>query len=284
MAKPSYVDTHNDAALARLIKTGAILIREAGTTDIPTSAAWQPQDTAAVIGYYSDDGFSLNPNPGDTTELTGHNSDVIVAEQSAGFWTVQFQGLEGNQRNVETYFDVTGAADGSITITSAAANKRYDLVTVGVDQKDRPIVVHFPNVQISEREGITFNRTTLLALGMTFRTFKGGAAAPYMFKAWGFMTAGETVKGRAWKVEVTGSPDGGSYALSVDGFHTPAIAHNADNAAIKAAVDGLQGVTGVTVNVTGTAAKTLTFSGDVALQATAALTGGTDPRVTVTKV
>lgn len=285
MPKPSYVDTTNDAALARLIKTGTIFIRESGTTDIPTSAAWVPRNAQdEVIGYYSDDGFTLAPNQGDTTELTGHNGDPIVAESAPGHWTVAFASLEGKDITVKTYFDVEIGNDGSVTITTAAANKRYDIVTVGVDQLERPIVIHYPNVQISEREGITFNRTTLLALGMTFRTFKGGASAPYMFKAWGLTTAGETPESTGWTLEVTGTPTGGTYQVVVDGFATPALAHDAANGVIQSAVNGLSAITGATVTVTGTTTKTLTFTEAVNVQASSALTGGTDPGVTVTKV
>ncbi len=284
MAKPSYVDTNNDAALARLIKTGAIFIRDAGTADIPTNATWVPQSVASIVGYYSDDGFSLTPNPGDTTELTGHNGDPLVAESAPGSWALAFAGLEGNETTVEAYFDTEVAPDGSITVTTAAANKRYDIVTVGVDQLERPIVIHYPNVQISEREGVTFNRTTLLALGMTFRTFKGGNAAPYMFKAWGLTTAGQSSDSENWTVAVTGTPTGGTYRLIVDGFATPSIAHDAANAAIEAAVNGLSGVTGATVTVTGTTTKALAFTSPVSVAANPALTGGTNPGVTVTKV
>lgn len=187
MAKPAYMTTGVDADLARLIKDGAIFIREAGTTDVPTDSSWTPTDTDSQIGYYSDDGFTLAPSPGDTTELTGHNGDVLIAESDPGYWTIAFAGLEGNATTTAAYFDTEAGVDGSITVTSAAASKRYDIVTVGLDQKERLIVVHYPNVQISEREGITFNRTTLLAMAATFRTFKGGAAAPYHFKAWGLV-------------------------------------------------------------------------------------------------
>lgn len=188
MAKPAYMETGVDADLARLIKDGAIFIRESGTTDIPDDENWTPTGTDAQLGYYSDDGFTLAPSPGDTTELTGHNGDVLVAESDPGFWTLQFAGLEGNEVTTAAYFDTeVDALDGSITVTSAAASKRYDIVTVGMDQKERLILVHYPSVQISEREGVVFNRTTLLALSATFRTFRGGAAAPYHFKAWGLV-------------------------------------------------------------------------------------------------
>lgn len=188
MAKPSYMETGVDADLARLIKDGAVFVRESGTSDIPEDENWTPTSADSQIGYYSDDGFTLAPSPGDTTELTGHNGDVLVAESDPGFWTLQFAALEGNQTTTEAYFDTTvDATDGSITVTSAAASKRYDIVTVGMDQKERLILVHYPSVQISEREGVVFNRTTLMALSATFRTFRGGTAAPYHFKAWGLV-------------------------------------------------------------------------------------------------
>lgn len=191
MPKPAYMTSGVDPNLARLIKDGAIFIREAGTVDVPTGPDWTPTNAATQIGYYSDDGFTLAPNSGDTTELTGHNGDVLIAESDPGYWTVAFAALESNKTTTETYFDTTVAADGSITVTTAAASKRYDIVTVGLDQQERLVLVHYPNVQISEREGITFNRTTLLALSATFRTFRGGAASPYHFKAWGFVAEEE---------------------------------------------------------------------------------------------
>lgn len=186
MAAPTYL-ARNDADLARLIKDGAIFIREVGST-APDGVDWTPGTSDHQIGYYSEDGFVLTPTPGDATDFNGHNGDPVVSEQAPGYWTIGFSGLEGRKGITETYFDVEAADDGSITVTSAAANKRYDLVLVGLDQKDRLILVHLPSVQISEREAVTFNRTTLLAYGLTFRTFRGRADAPYHFKAWGFVT------------------------------------------------------------------------------------------------
>lgn len=188
MTKPSYMDDGNAAELARLIKDGAIFVREYGISDIPTGTEWTPGNTASQIGYYGEDGYTLTPVPGDTTTFKGHNGDDLHEEQDPGHWTTQFAGLEGKQNLTEAYFDTeVDATDGSITVTSAAASKYYDIVTVGMDQNEDLILLHYPKVKISEREGIVFNRTTLLALGATFRTFKGGAAAPYHFRAWGLV-------------------------------------------------------------------------------------------------
>lgn len=187
MATPEFM-LQNDAELVRLIKQGAIFIRPAGSTFTPpVDGVWTPPSGVATIGYYSEDGFTLSPQPGDETTIAAHNGDDVISEQAPGFWNVGFSGLEANQPNVETYFDVEVAADGSVTVTTAATSKRHDLITAGLDQKDRLVVAHYPNVQIGSREDITFNRTTLLAYGMTFRTFVGGQAAPYHFKAWGLV-------------------------------------------------------------------------------------------------
>lgn len=187
MSTPSYLET-NDASLVRLIKDGAIFIRDrASNPTAPSSSAWTPGVNDTKIGYYSEDGYTLTPVPGDSTDFAAHNGDIVISDQAPGWWTLAFSGLEGNESNAETYFDVTVGGDGSVTLTTAAANKHYDIVIVGLDQNDNLIVAHFPDVKVSEREGIVFNRTTLLAYAMTFRTFKGPASAPYHFKAWGLV-------------------------------------------------------------------------------------------------
>lgn len=185
MTTPAYMET-NDASLVRLIKNGAIFIREAGAA-VPTGTEWTPGPSDHKLGYYSEDGFTLSPQPGDESEFAAHNGDVVITEQAPGYWTVAFSGLESNPQTAEAYFDVEVAPDGSVTVTSAATAKEYDLVLAGLDQRDNLILVHMPRVKINSREDIVFNRTTLLAYGMTFRTFKGGSAAPYHFKAWGFV-------------------------------------------------------------------------------------------------
>lgn len=281
MAAPAYLSTGNDAELVRLIKDGAIFIRTAGSTDIPTGTDWTPVDTSAQIGYYSEDGFNLAPVPGDETTYNGHNGDAVVAESAPGHWTLGFAGLEGKSNITSAYFDVDVESDGSVTVNSASASRRYDVVVVGLDQKERVIVAHFPNVQIdnSSREGLTFNRTTLLAYALTFRTFKGSGSSPYHFKAWGFV-ANDDESG-TWTMTVTGTPTGGTYTLSVDGVDTATIAYNASNTVIQDAINALAGVSGTAVS--GTTTKTIVFTIPRVLDANpAGLTGGTTPDVVVT--
>lgn len=281
MVKPAYMTTGVDADLARLIKDGALFLRPVGST-APTGTTWTPTGSDLQVGYYSDDGFTITPTPGDETNLTGHNGDPLISEAAPGYWAVGFSGLEGNETVTSAYFDVDVASDGSVTVSSASASKRYDLIAVGLDQKERLILVHFPNVQIdnSSREALTFNRTTLLAYGLAFKTFRGGSSAPYHFKAWGFVA---DERSDEWSSTITGSPTGGTYTLSVDGTASAGIAFDANAAAVASALNAISGVTGTTV--TGTTTKTITFTTPRILTANGAgLTGGASPSVTVTPV
>lgn len=186
MATPAYME-ENNAELARLIKDGAIFIRPVGSTP-PTDVDWVPSDTDGLIGYYSDEGHTLTPVPGDSSTFTGHNGDDIHEEQTPGHWTTSFSGLEARRENVEAYFDTeVDPEDGSITVTKASTEKYFDIITAGLDQHDNLALVHYPRVKVNGREGIQFNRTTLMAYAMTFRTFRGTGDAPYHFKAWGMV-------------------------------------------------------------------------------------------------
>lgn len=91
-----------------------------------------------------------------------------------------------------------------------------------------------------------------------------------------------TSEGTVWTTAFAGSPTGGTWTLIVDGDETADIAFAATNADIKAALVALDGVD--SVKITGTTTKTITFVKPVVLTADDALTGGTTPSVTVTKV
>lgn len=101
-----------------------------------------------------------------------------------------------------------------------------------------------------------------------------------------FVGVGETDTGNgsaSYTSQVTGTPTGGTYTLTVDGEATEAIAYNATNTVIAEALNGIEGVSGA--KVTGTTTKTITLNerATVAL-GTNSLTGGSSPSVTVTAV
>lgn len=90
----------------------------------------------------------------------------------------------------------------------------------------------------------------------------------------------------AQTVTITGSPTGGTFTLTYSGQTTAAIAYNATALTVRNALEALSNIEAGGVTVTGAAGGpyTVTFTSgtDVAqMTATASLTGGTTPGVTV---
>lgn len=92
-------------------------------------------------------------------------------------------------------------------------------------------------------------------------------------------------------IATTGTPTGGSFTLTYNGFTTSAIAYNATSAAIKTALEALPGIALGDIAVSGgplPTAVVVTFQGNLAGQdigaftVTSSLTGGSSPTATVT--
>lgn len=173
----------NEVDNVRIIPDGIIYLGPLGMTP-PTSNVWTPPETATEIGYYSEDGYTLTPEPGDNTTFRAHNDDVVYDEDGAGSWTVGFGALESKKEVIEAYFDAT-TTDGVMHIKSAAISTYRSLVAVAYPKSDgvtsdEPILKFFPRVKVSAREAITYNKSTLLTYGMTFRAYRDAATGDYI--------------------------------------------------------------------------------------------------------
>lgn len=90
-------------------------------------------------------------------------------------------------------------------------------------------------------------------------------------------------------VTITGSPTGGTFTLTWNSQTTAAIAYNATAATVRTALEGLSNIDPGDVTVTGSAGGpyTVTFGGQylgdntAQMTATASLTGGSTPGVTI---
>lgn len=84
-------------------------------------------------------------------------------------------------------------------------------------------------------------------------------------------------------VTITGAPTGGTFTLTYGAQTTASLAYNATAAQIQAALGVLTSLTVGTVQVSGTGPFTVTIlaASPTALTATASLTGGTSPGVTI---
>lgn len=92
-------------------------------------------------------------------------------------------------------------------------------------------------------------------------------------------------------ITITGTPTGGTFTLTYDGFTTAAIAYNANAAAVQTALEALTNINSGDVTCGGGAfpsvAVTVTFGGNYAklavntISATGSFTGGTGPAIAV---
>lgn len=189
-----YTRSGNNSDLVRAAKDYALfLFFEGETFTKPTGVDWTPPDGKLPVGYNSEDGATLHPEPGDDTEINGHNGDVVYSETTPGYWTLQFVGLEGKKEIVELYTNSTIDEQGGIHVRDASTGKQASMVLVAVDQKERPIVAYAEKVKVSDRDDVAFKSTDLISYNMTLKMFKGSDG--YQWHAWGLVVDGKTTAG-----------------------------------------------------------------------------------------
>lgn len=174
----------NDVGNVALAVDGGIYVGAVGAT-APTSSEFVPTSNGYEHwGYYSQEGATLTPVPGAETTLPAHNGDIVYDEQEPGWWTFAFGALEFKKKAVaEGFFDAAiDDGDGSVTVTTAAVTTYRSLIAIAINKDGSQTLQHYPRVKISERQGIVFNRTTLVTLGATFKTYKD-QSLEYHFKA-----------------------------------------------------------------------------------------------------
>lgn len=181
----SYMSSGNNAQLVRLIKQYALFLYHFGEAyQVPTSTDWTPGDKKP-IGYSSEDGAVLHPEAGDDTEINAHNGDVVISENSGGYWTLQLAGIEARKEVVEAYFGVTVGDDGAIHVKDASTSQKWSLVLAALDQNDHPIVLSAESAQVSDRDDVTLVSSDVMQFNLTFKFFK--AKSGFMFDAFGMV-------------------------------------------------------------------------------------------------
>lgn len=173
----------NDPNNVGIVPDGMIFLGPLGTSDAlrPTSSTSTPGAGVTRIGYYSEDGYELAPNPGDSTDFTAHNGDIVDSSTAPGFWTAKFSAIESKKAVVEAYFDaIVNLAEASITVSKASADKYHELWAIAIRKDGSQVLKFFPKVQVSDRDSIVYNRATLIGYGMTFKTFPDPAAVPLL--------------------------------------------------------------------------------------------------------
>lgn len=182
-----YVSSGNTAGNVRLIKNYALFLFPKGDSTFvaPTGVAWTPPASKKPIGYSTEDGAVLHPEPGDSTDYKAHNGDIVLSD------TVRATGPcarrhGGPQVVVSAYFDVDVDSDGGISIKGAGLKKEWILVLVALDQQDRPFLLYGTNAKVSDRDDVSLKSSEIMNFSMTFKMLKGTNGE--QFHAWGLVT------------------------------------------------------------------------------------------------
>ena len=256
----------------------AVYLASIGTA-LPTSID-DPLDPAfEAVGWLNEDGIKQSPS-GSKTKLRGHQGGRVVRTRMGETGTeYAFVALETKSQTESLWEDQR-----DVTVSNGVESS-----TVGPGQKvsARAAVVDLYDADddtVHERR--VFERWEITPDGD--REFKLGDITGYGFLA---EQIGDAKKYRStgvagktsWSVEVTGTPTGGTYTLTVNGFTTAGIAYNATASAVASALNALSGVTGLSgITATGTGTIAVTFPSAVSLTGNGSgLTGGTAPGVTV---
>lgn len=185
----SYTSASNDSANVRVIKQYALFLFKTTDKDttLPTNTSWTAPSGVKPIGYSTEDGAVLHPEAGDDTEIKGHNGDVIYAESTGGYWTLQLAGVECKRSVAEAYFGVAVGSDGAIHLDDASTGgTTYNVVLAALDAKGRPLIVVLHDATVSERDDIAITYTDAIQLNMTFKGKKATGAEGHMLDLYGF--------------------------------------------------------------------------------------------------
>jgi hypothetical protein len=261
--------------------------------------AFEIDRVIARIGPSASGSVALNMQQKIKATKTRFQDEVIngnVADPEADEGT-GFDGLDKALSGSDTEFRGDQITDWSdFDTTSGAAQKALDALDEFLSLLDAA-----PTMILGNKSALARVRACARRAGMYVQNpvdgLLGPNGRPIVRESYGNITfvdpgdkAGSSspiipVEDRAdsYTVALSGSPTGGTFTLTVDGFTTDPIAYDANATAVQTALRALPTANASTVTVSGTTTKTAVFPGTVRMSGDgAALTGGTTPAVVVT--
>ena len=272
----------NDLGAVGVPITGFAAVQLTGGPTYVDSAAGAVTPLALPAGYEKIGLFKVDGGPqdggdaGDAIEFFQQGYKLAGDDQP----TVQINLAQFDARVRKLITGATPDANGMVTIQGLTPDGVFPLF----------IVTKFKNGWSRRRNGLA--RVSAVEVDQETRGEVNGRAVTFewifdetvggFYREWLVAPAAAAGAKTEWAVEVTGTPDGGSFTLLINGTPTAPIAYNAAAAAVTSALNAMSGVTGISgITTSGSGPYAITFPSAVLLTATSALTGGTAPAVTV---
>lgn len=239
------------------------------------------------LGHTSiEDGLTITKDGGDSNVLGTWRNPALRDRRDPTVFALTIHLLQLSNDTLRMYFGGGDATEAGIFDVNLIPQPEELAMLVRVVDGDRTATVYLPKTSVSSDDDVEVDVENFLAFPVR-ATVLGVTGNPLM--RWYNAKLGLHVD-EVQTVTITGTPTGGTFTLTFDGDTTTAIAYNAIASAVETALEALDGIGAGNVNVTGSTGGpyTVTFAGDLAetdvpqMTATASLTGGTSPTVTVT--
>jgi len=160
-----------DSDNVRVALTGAVYVAPVGTT-LPTTISASLDAAFVDLGYLSDDGVEITPDP-NTDEIKAWQNADVVRRILTRTWSAKFTAIESNEATVELYFGSTVTTDGSgssMTVGAPDADKRAFVIDcVDGDQLIRYVV---PVGGLSDMDPVSHKNADPVAYGMTVGIYR----------------------------------------------------------------------------------------------------------------
>lgn len=276
----------NDIAAVGVPVSGKIAFAPFGTA-LLTSAQGNQGDITSLMGAFTPIGL-LKEDGGPQFAWAASGDPIVFWQEGYSIpsgladVTLAITAAELLRAKVrEIISGMTPDANGMIVLDGGGHATRWVVYTEEIFKNGAVRRRIAPSVQLQTTAEDRSTRGAASGNALTF-TINRDLAIGGHFREWIILSPASGAK-TAWNLTIGGTPTGGTYTLTVNGYTTAPIAYNANAAAVAAALNALSGMTGLgTITATGTGPIAITFPANVQLAANGAgLTGGTSPSATV---
>lgn len=255
-------DVNPDNALIYGSDFDAIYLAPLGTP-LPTSYDAPLSPAFTHVGWLDDSAGISESQSGSVEKKRGHQGGRVIRkianEAGISFAFTAFEtkdltlGIRYDERNV--------TQDGPVRVSEFGPGMKVRKFAAVVDLRDRGDDgdagerVTIPRLEVSSTGDRQATGTGIVGIPMEGEII--GSNNKRYFKP---LSTGDDTVADEFTVTITGTPTGGTYALTLNGVATAAIAHNATHTDIAAALNALAGVTGISGITAATAAGVITVT------------------------
>jgi hypothetical protein len=267
--------------------TGHVYVAPAGTPKpsnlITPEPPWQEMGHTSI-----DDGLTITRDGGDSEVLGTWQNPSLRERRDPVVFAVTLHLLQIDNNTLSLYFGGGDASEAGVFGVNLISQPQERAMFVRIVDGDNEFPFYIPKASIASDDDVEADVEEFLA--WPIRATVLGVSGSNLMEFYGEQLGPQA--NEVQRIAITGAPTGGGFTLTYDGETTATIAYNAAASAVQSALEALSNIVPGDVSCSGGALPSspvdVTFGGHLGDQdveqmtASASLTGGTSPAVTVT--